>query len=66
MKNIKSTGYQTANFGKWHLGDEKSLKEFGYDYSFAAGHAGSPISFLYPFNSRLNTADFCGRLSIRK
>jgi arylsulfatase A-like enzyme len=50
VKNIKSTGYQTAYFGKWHLGDEKSLKEFGYDYSFAAGHAGSPISFLYPFN----------------
>ncbi|ARV14850.1 sulfatase [Polaribacter sp. SA4-12] len=50
VKNIKSAGYQTAYFGKWHLGDEKSLNEFGYDFSFAAGHAGSPISFLYPFN----------------
>ena len=50
VKNIKKTGYQTAYFGKWHLGDENSLKEFGYDYSFAAGHSGSPISFLYPFN----------------
>ena len=50
VKNIKKAGYQTAYFGKWHLGDKNSLKEFGYDYSFAAGHAGSPISFLYPFN----------------
>lgn len=50
VKNIKKVGYQTAYFGKWHLGDKNSLKEFGYDFSFAAGHAGSPISFLYPFN----------------
>ena len=52
VKNIKSAGYQTAYFGKWHLGGEESLKDFGYDYSFAAGHAGSPISFLYPFNEK--------------
>ena len=50
VKNIKKAGYQTAYFGKWHLGDEKSLQDFGYDFSFAAGHAGSPISFIYPFN----------------
>ena len=50
VKNIKASGYQTAYFGKWHLGSEQSLKDFGYDFSFAAGHAGSPISFLYPFN----------------
>ncbi|MDG5490077.1 sulfatase [Psychroserpens sp. SPM9] len=50
VKNIKTAGYQTAYFGKWHLGSEESLKDFGYDFSFAAGHAGSPISFLYPFN----------------
>lgn len=52
VKNIKAAGYQTAYFGKWHLGNEQSLKDFGYDYSFAAGHAGSPISFLYPFNKK--------------
>lgn len=52
VKNIKKAGYQTAYFGKWHLGGEESLKEFGYDYSFAAGHAGSPISFIYPFNKQ--------------
>lgn len=50
VKQIKAAGYQTAYFGKWHLGDETSLKDFGYDYSFGAGKAGSPISFLYPFN----------------
>ncbi len=52
VKNIKSAGYQTAYFGKWHLGGKESLKDFGYDFSFAAGHAGSPISFLYPFNEK--------------
>lgn len=52
VKNIKKAGYQTAYFGKWHLGDEQSLKDFGYDYSFAAGKAGSPISFMYPFNKK--------------
>ena len=52
IKNIKNEGYQTAYFGKWHLGNENSLQQFGYDYSFAAGHAGSPISFLYPFNQK--------------
>lgn len=51
VKTIKSAGYQTAYFGKWHLGGEESIKDFGYDYSFGAGHAGSPISFLYPFNT---------------
>ncbi len=50
VKQFKASGYQTTYFGKWHLGSEESLKDFGYDYSFAAGHSGSPISFLYPFN----------------
>lgn len=54
IKSIKNAGYQTAYFGKWHLGDKNSLKEFGYDYSFGAGHAGSPISFKYPFNVAKN------------
>lgn len=52
IKNIKNAGYQTAYFGKWHLGDKNSLQQFGFDYSFAAGHAGSPISFIYPFNEK--------------
>lgn len=52
VKNIKEAGYQTAYFGKWHLGDKESLKTFGYDYSFGSGHSGSPISFIYPFNKQ--------------
>lgn len=51
IKQFKKLNYHTAYFGKWHLGDEKSLTQImGYDYSFAAGHAGSPSSYLYPFN----------------
>ncbi|PTX62336.1 arylsulfatase A-like enzyme [Kordia periserrulae] len=52
IKTIKNAGYQTAYFGKWHLGDKNSLQQFGFEYSFASGHAGSPISFLYPFNEK--------------
>ena len=50
IKSFNKIGYQTAYFGKWHLGDEQSLRDFGFQYSFAAGKAGSPISFSYPFN----------------
>ena len=52
IKQLKAGGYQTAYFGKWHLGSEESLSEFGYDYSFGAGHSGSPISFIHPFNKQ--------------
>ncbi|TXG36071.1 sulfatase [Seonamhaeicola maritimus] len=52
IKQLKAEGYQTAYFGKWHLGSEESLSEFGYDYSFGAGHSGSPISFIHPFNKQ--------------
>lgn len=50
IKSFNKIGYQTAYFGKWHLGDKQSLRDFGFQYSFAAGKAGSPISFIYPFN----------------
>lgn len=49
IKEIDNQGYQTAYFGKWHLGEDP--KEFGFDTSVAAGHAGSPISYIYPFNT---------------
>jgi len=52
IKQLNEVNYQTAYFGKWHLGKKNhSPKGFGYDYSFAAGAAGSPISFIYPFNT---------------
>lgn len=47
---LKDAGYDTAYFGKWHLGDDP--KEIGFDKSVAAGKAGSPISFIYPFNEQ--------------
>ncbi|GAA4304762.1 sulfatase [Aestuariibaculum suncheonense] len=49
VKQIHNTGYQTAYFGKWHLGNDP--RDFGFDFSMAAGHAGSPISYIYPFNT---------------
>ena len=49
IKEIHNAGYQTAYFGKWHLG--RDPKDFGFDYSLAAGKAGSPISYIYPFNT---------------
>jgi arylsulfatase A-like enzyme len=50
IKSFNKMGYQTAYFGNWHLGDKKSLHDFGFQLSFGAGKAGSPISFIYPFN----------------
>ena len=50
IKTFNKIGYQTAYFGKWHLGDEQSLHDFGFQFSFGAGKAGSPISYLHPFN----------------
>ncbi len=50
IKQIQNSGYQTAYFGKFHLGDKHTIQNLGFETSVAAGHAGSPISFLYPFN----------------
>jgi len=50
IKQIQNEGYQTAYFGKFHLGDQKTIQNLGFETSIAAGHAGSPISFIYPFN----------------
>ncbi len=50
IKQIQDSGYQTAYFGKFHLGDKQTIQNLGFETSVAAGHAGSPISFIYPFN----------------
>ena len=55
VRKIDAAGYHAAFFGKWHLGEAKNgPKGFGFEYSFAAGKAGSPISYFYPFNEPTN------------
>ena len=57
VKMITQSGYQTAFFGKWHLGGKDSNtgpEGFGFNKSVAAGHAGSPISYFYPYNTPKN------------
>jgi len=59
IKQITQSGYQTAFFGKWHLGGKDSNtgpEGFGFNKSVGAGHAGSPISYIYPFNTPKNRA----------
>ena len=48
---FKSSGYQTAYFGKWHLGarDEDHPSFHGFDYHRGVNRAGSPGSYYYPF-----------------
>ena len=50
IKQIQNEGYQTAYFGKFHLGDKQTIRHLGFQTSVAAGKAGSPISYHYPFN----------------
>jgi arylsulfatase A-like enzyme len=52
VRQIKDQGYATAYFGKWHLGEgDRGPAAQGFEYTYAAGAAGSPRSFLHPFNT---------------
>ncbi len=56
IDRFNQAGFKTAYFGKWHLGDgDSSPQAIGFDTSVAAGKAGSPISFFYPFNTPKKT-----------
>ncbi len=47
---LKTNGYKTAHFGKWHLGSGKSSPaENGFDVVYGGGAEGLPMSFFYPF-----------------
>jgi len=47
---LQEEGYQTAFFGKWHLGGEGSLPtDHGFDVNVAGNHAGLPPSYFYPY-----------------
>ncbi len=51
VHRFNEAGYRTAFFGKWHLGDGRSSpRAMGFQVSVAAGKAGSPMSYIYPFN----------------
>lgn len=48
---LKEGGYATFFTGKWHLATSGTLPEHvGFDINVAGGHAGSPISYFYPYN----------------
>ncbi len=47
---LKDLGYNTASFGKWHLGGEGSLPvDHGFDINVAGNHAGLPPTYFYPY-----------------
>jgi len=49
---LKQAGYATFFAGKWHLATSGTLPEdVGFDVNIAGGHAGSPISYFYPYNN---------------
>ncbi len=49
---LKKEGYNNSYVGKWHLGGEENApKSYGFDHSFAAGHAGGVSTRFYPFNT---------------
>ncbi len=50
VKAIEQAGYQTAYFGKFHLGDKNTIHRLGFQTTLGAGRAGSPISYFQPFN----------------
>lgn len=48
---LKEHGYHTFFTGKWHLASSGTMPEdIGFDVNIAGGHAGSPISYFYPYN----------------
>ncbi len=49
-KAIEQAGYQTAYFGKFHLGDKNIIHKLGFQTVLGAGRAGSPVSYFQPFN----------------
>jgi arylsulfatase A len=47
---LKTNGYISAHFGKWHLGmGPSSPKAQGFDFVYGGGAEGLPKSFFYPF-----------------
>ena len=49
---LKSEGYATGYFGKWHLGDSPHLPESqGFDLNVGGTGAGQPASYFFPYKA---------------
>lgn len=64
-KRLKEQGYTTYFTGKWHMGNEQSVLQNGFDYNVAGNHNGQPGDFYYPYkaikgNKRLERQDVIG------
>ncbi|WP_020571388.1 sulfatase-like hydrolase/transferase [Neolewinella persica] len=52
---LEEVGYNSFFVGKWHLGhDNNSPTAFGFNASYAAGHAGGVGQRFFPFNIKKN------------
>lgn len=45
---LKSAGYTTGHFGKWHLGDDPKTQ--GFDYNVAGHNKGHPKIYFSPYD----------------
>ena len=51
-ETLKEAGYQTAFFGKWHLGKKGYFPENqGFDLNKGGHEAGQPASYFYPYKN---------------
>ncbi|MCF7818681.1 MAG: sulfatase [Kiritimatiellales bacterium] len=47
---LKDAGYQTAHFGKWHLGSDEFMAKFqGFDVTMGGGGYACPNSYFSPY-----------------
>lgn len=58
---LKSKGYKTSFYGKWHLGGKGFYPEDqGFDINKGGHHAGQPASYFYPYKNKRKSWDVPG------